>query len=236
MKTKTAYIVRAEINGQSWQTRATATTAENEAEAIERAKKILRLTPEHTTTVRKVTVHELDKTLTSENYPYGRLRTTAHFSVEYSKTKGYRTTFQTVNPKNGRLNAIKKSTYSLGLILPVVEENGHISYIYSGSINGTEEINKALYFCADFSDILTEETKKAEAATILSMMIVNMKAQVIYAGANIEELKPLYTQQIENIKQIMKGAHYNFENSLLNFDKIEAVKNPNYNPFQVKAL
>jgi hypothetical protein len=46
------------------------------------------------------------------SYPYGRLKATAFFGLEFKRGKGFRTTFQTINPKNGKLNAVKNSTYS----------------------------------------------------------------------------------------------------------------------------
>jgi hypothetical protein len=69
----------------------------------------------------------INGTATAENYPYGRLRTQAFFSVEFDSKKGFRSVFQTINPKTGRVNAPKKSTYSRGLTYQYINpENGHI--------------------------------------------------------------------------------------------------------------
>ena len=47
-----------------------------------------------------------------ENYPYGfREKTTMHYWIETTPKKGDRFCSCTINPKNGRFNAPKKSTY-----------------------------------------------------------------------------------------------------------------------------
>ena len=50
--------------------------------------------------------------LTVNDWPYGRLRTTAIFSIEQVKGKE-RAVRSTINPKTGRANKPKKTTYSL---------------------------------------------------------------------------------------------------------------------------
>jgi len=46
------------------------------------------------------------------NYPYGyTLKTTLFDTIEFNAKKGYRHVTQTINPKTGKLNAPKKSTY-----------------------------------------------------------------------------------------------------------------------------
>jgi hypothetical protein len=57
------------------------------------------------------TYYHTTKKAIVDSYPYGRLRATAFFSLEFKKGKGFRSVFQTINPKNNRLNAPKYSTY-----------------------------------------------------------------------------------------------------------------------------
>lgn len=59
-------------------------------------------------------VFKTDEKITVENYPYGRLQCKATFSLEFKEAKGYRTVRQTINPKTGRINNPKKSTYRYG--------------------------------------------------------------------------------------------------------------------------
>jgi hypothetical protein len=49
---------------------------------------------------------------TIDNWPYGSLRTTAYFAIEYKTNKGERGVRTTVNPKNGRMSAPKTLTYA----------------------------------------------------------------------------------------------------------------------------
>ena len=52
------------------------------------------------------------KSLTVTDWPYGKFRTTATFEIESTK-RGERAVRTTINPKNGRVNKPKKTTYSL---------------------------------------------------------------------------------------------------------------------------
>jgi len=50
--------------------------------------------------------------ITIADYPYGfALRTSITYQIEYKKGKGYRLSTTTVNPKTGKLNKPKLSTY-----------------------------------------------------------------------------------------------------------------------------
>ena len=62
-----------------------------------------------------------------EDYPYGfRLRTTLYIHVEYKKGKGFRVGRTTINPKNGKENKTKYSTYSKFARLYIDEKTGYI--------------------------------------------------------------------------------------------------------------
>lgn len=229
---KKAFKITAKISGKSWESRATVLTAPNELEAIEKAKSVMMLTPEHDLEVQAVDVYSTGDKISTDNYPYGRLRCTAYFSVEYNK-KGMRSVFQTIDPKTGRLNKPKNSTYC-PVILPMRNpDNGHIDFCGYLSFNGTAEINKGLYFMSDFCDLFTPEQIKDIALTIIAMTKVNAKAQVIYCGTEWELLKPHYDLPISNLCKIAKGENTDFLSCLLNFDAIEALKKPDFNPFKV---
>jgi len=65
----------------------------------------------------------------ANNYPYGfSLKTTIYYWVEYKKGKGYRGVTQTINPKTGKLNAPKASTYSHLVYLVKDSERGYFSF------------------------------------------------------------------------------------------------------------
>lgn len=78
-----------------------------------------------------------------EDYPYGfTLRTTMMVWLEQNKN-GYRLVTQTLNPKTGKENAQKKSTYSQ-LARLYLDEQGHIHHYAYRPAYSLESQNKAL--------------------------------------------------------------------------------------------
>lgn len=229
---KPAYKVRATIGGKSWMSASTTLTAESMEAAKIKAARVLNLTPEHVLIIEPCTVFNTGAKLETNNYPYGRERATAFFSVEYNGTKGARTVFQTINPKNGKLNNPKKSTYST-VILSAQLENGFFDFVGYFDFNGTKEINRGLQFMADFHDLFTPEQIKDIALTAIAMSKVNAKAMIIYAGSTWEALKPLMDNQIQNLVKIAGTGENLWEGSLFDEAAIEATKPEGYSPFKV---
>lgn len=76
-----------------------------------------------------------------KNYPYGRLRTSMFYWIETVAKKGDRLCQYTINPKNGRQNATKKSTFSnIGVMY--LDEKGHTQWAGIG-IYTKEEVREA---------------------------------------------------------------------------------------------
>jgi len=115
---------------------------------------------------------------TSTNYPYGRLRTTAYFGTEFKPGKGYRTTFQTVNPKTGRINKVKKSTYSHFIVMKQDLKTGFISYDY-GTWYDKESNIKLLNMLSKHHNLLTAEQIEDMSLFIISMLKVDFKSTLI---------------------------------------------------------
>lgn len=231
MKSKTAFSITATVDGESWERKSTTLTANSEGEAIEKAKTLLKLKERHKVEIEPITVFASTEKLETNDYPYGRLRATAFFSVEHNGRKGMRTVFQTINPKNGQLNKPKHSTYST-VILPMQKLNGHFEYCGYIDFNGTDEINKGLQFMADFHELFTPEQIKDIALTALAMSKVNVKAMCIYAGSTWEDLKPLVTNSVETLVKIANTGENLWASAMLDEEAIEATKKPNYNPFK----
>lgn len=227
---KTAYKVTATVTGKTWLHRGTVLTAQDEAAAMVKAKSLLKLTDEHTVEISPVTVYNTAAKLETDSYPYGRLKCTAFFSVEYNGNKGARTTFQTINPKTGRLNNPKHSTY-YRVILPMQDANGFISFCGYLDFNGTGSINTGLQFMADFYELFTHEQIKSIAIDIIAMSKLNAKAMVIYAGSTVEALKPLITESLQTLVKIANEGSNLFAACILDEAAIEATKQANYNPF-----
>lgn len=175
---------------------------------------------------------------TVESYPYGRKRTRAFFGTEFNPKKGFRSTFQTVNPDTGRLNAVKKSTYYEIMLMIEEEGTGHIKHVGTGIHGSDEQTNKAADFCARHFDLFTLPELQHIYISMLSAFRVSMVAVVQYCGAPLESVKPFYTaaidKTVEALKAIGKGERVNvFADLKIDAEGVDKLKDPEYNPFTV---
>jgi len=143
----------------------------------------------------------------TNNYPYGYLKTTAFFSLEFKKSKGFRSVFQTINPKTGRINNPKTGTYS-PLMVMIEKENGHFSYIH-GDFNGAEAINRDARFVYEHFDLFTPEQIEYFYLHILLMLKVEAQAIVTYCGADFEKVR-LIMMQIKIFLHILESLQMIF--------------------------
>lgn len=82
-----------------------------------------------------------------DSYPYGRLRCNIWFWIERDSKKGFRFCSQTENPKNGRMNAPKKSTYVKFAGCMYLDENNHVQW---SGITEYSSCDEALAFVRKF--------------------------------------------------------------------------------------
>ena len=228
-----AFRVTASVPNEVWNTKRTTLVASSCEEAIAKAQKTLKLKPEHVIEVDDVIVYHSSEKLTSENYPYGRLRATAFFSVEYNK-KGSRTVFQTICPRTGRLNKPKNSTY-YKVILPCEESNGHYDYCGYLDFSGTDGINTGLVFMADFYELFTVEQIKDIAITILAYAKANVVSYVQYGGSSFDAIKPLVDKQAETLVKIANGGENLFLDCLIDKKAMDSTKQEDYQPFKITS-
>lgn len=173
--------------------------------------------------------------VTVENYPYGfTLKTTLFDYIEFNPKKGYRHCTQTINPKSGRLNNPKKSTY-YKLLFRYYNEVGHIKCL-SYSLNGDFALNVACKFIGANFDLFTTEEITYLYNECLLMAKIDLKATIIYGGAKLEDLTPLYNDFITLAVNGLKSKENNFLNMFLDCEKIEAAKPANYDPFTVRYM
>jgi hypothetical protein len=231
---KSAYQIKAKVKDKSWMSRGTTLTASSEQEAISKAKEILRLTDEHEIQLSPVVVYSSSSRLSTDNYPYGRLKATAFFQVESNK-KGFRSVFQTINPKTERLNNPKKGNYC-AVMLPIENENGHIDFCGHNDMNGGEEINRACHFINDFYELFTEQEIERMALHLIMMLKVHISAVCTYCGVKFDDMKPFVDEQVKAAVLIAKNKENLFLNCILDNEKIESLKTPDYKPFTVKRL
>ncbi|MEK6880453.1 MAG: hypothetical protein AABY22_12630, partial [Nanoarchaeota archaeon] len=125
--------------------------------------------------------------ITVDNYPYGGLKCKMTFSVEFSKKKGYRSITQSVNPKTGRLNNPKKSTYSHFLYMVKEEETGHIKF-EGFQFYGYESIEKFIELLKENSFSFNNEESQELFAWILVCLRGNMQYTKLKEGFTNENL------------------------------------------------
>lgn len=166
-----------------------------------------------------------------DGYPYGRLRATAFFGLEFKQGKGFRTTFQTINPKNNRLNAVKCSTYDEIIVMYRDESNGHIKYKHL-SIYHYTDYNKVAKFVHENFNLFTPEQIEYIYGLFIMHTNVTAKALVIYCGSNFEEIKPIIHPCIKICLQGIKTGENLFNEINVDAEKLEATKKPNYQPFR----
>jgi len=182
-----------------------------------------------------MTYYPTSEKLVSENYPYGyTLKTTKYDWLEYKKGKGFRHVSQTVNPKNGRLNAPKKGVYYKIMLLGK-DENDHVSSAVC-HINGTSEINFGAKFMFKHFNLFTPDQIRSIAADFLGMMKVDTVAAVQYCGAKFEDLKPFYEAAVRASVEIVNTAENLFDLISIDEECVKACHVPDYNPFKVTYL
>jgi hypothetical protein len=177
-----------------------------------------------------------DQKIVSENYPYGfREKTTKTDYLEFDFKKGFRHCSVTINPKTGRENKPKKSTYYNMMILGT-DENQHCkSFVLD--FNGSKSIQRVIDFLQVPENFVLFTQRQIEYfyMMLLAYSKVNAKAQVIYCGTDWEDLKPYYETPIKKMVEAVntKGKENLFSQILFNWEAIENLKVPNFQPFRV---
>ena len=97
-----------------------------------------------------------------DDYPYGfQLRTQIKYWLEYKAGKGWRFVSQTVNPKTGRPNKPKASTFTDWGAAMFLDEKGHVHWDGVGAYSDGEKI---LAFVETFPGADMRELKKVVPA------------------------------------------------------------------------
>ena len=170
----------------------------------------------------------------TDNYPYGRLKCTAMFSIEFKPGKGFRSVFQTINPKTGRLNAPKKGTYYDIMLIYTNTENGH-AHFSGWNVQGETDINKISSFMAQHFNLFTKDQIDWVYICIINSLKITAKAMVIYSGAELEQIKPIITPVIEMVFNGLKNKLNVFNDINLDIESLNKCKNPDFQPFKVTS-
>jgi len=169
---------------------------------------------------------------TVDSYPYGRLRCSATFGVEFKPGKGFRTTFQTINPKTGRVNAVKHSTYSPIIVMYEEQATKHAKFVHF-DFYGDEGINKAAAFLYVYFDLFTPEQIKDICSNLFVHIKASVKSRVIYTGADFERLKPIFQPAIDAVVEGFKTGANIFDRVKIDAAAADECKQPDFQPFKV---
>lgn len=158
-----------------------------------------------------------------DNYPYGSLKCKMTFSVEFVKGKGYRSVMQSVNPKNGRENKPKKSTYNHFMYMFKEEETGHIKFA-GWNAYGYESV-KALEKLLTENDFNLSEVESKELwAFVISCIRGNARYTTVKEGYTIQNFLET-TKVSEMIKLYGQNASINeLKNVGYNLEEINSMQ------------
>ena len=183
-------------------------------------------------------LYKTSEKLISENYPYGfRLKTTKTDYIEFKKSHGFRSCSVTVNPKTGRINNPKKSTYYNIMVLGKDENNHTKSMTFD--FYGDDGVDKVINFMKvkENFDLFTPEQIEYIYMQFLVHIKADIQAQVIYCGSDFKDLKPLFdngiTLIVKGIKD--KGTVNYFDQISFDWEKINSFKVEDYQPFKVTS-
>lgn len=127
----------------------------------------------------------LTGTQRSDDYPYGRLRCSITFAVEFKPKKGFRYVTQTVNPKNGRVNKPKRGVYSHVMCLYREEESGHVKP-WSLNIHGHDGIATLIDFLKVNDVTFTAEESRWIYTTVIANIRIGARYTRIAEGKGDE--------------------------------------------------
>lgn len=173
----------------------------------------------------------INEKLTIENYPYGyTMKTTMYKWIEFDTKKGFRVCSQTVNPKNGRLNNPKKSTYRRFAWL--TQENGRVD---DGGMDlyHLTDIDKVARFMHDHFDLFTTEQIEYAYRQFIVYAKVTIHTMVVYCNSDTKTLFSLFEPLIKTAAEGMKTGGNLFDRLTVDVNAVEATKEEGYQPFKV---
>ena len=170
-------------------------------------------------------------TSTNDDYPYGRLRCTIKFWLEFNPKKGFRFCSQTVNPKTGRINNPKKSTYS-DIIIMGVDDNGYTKQrAYS-----FYELKNAPALATLLSEnwhLFSDEQREYLYVKVAAFVKISIFGSVRWGGAELEPVKALWQPCIDAIGEAWKSPTENHWESIVfpTEEEENSLKDDEYKPF-----
>ena len=182
------------------------------------------------TTVQILNINEVHEVA---SYPYGRLRCKAFFSVEFKKGKGFRSVFQTINPKTNRLNAPKKETYT-SFAYQTKNEDGKIN-TRGIRINGNEGVNKFTSFlyknqaALNLNDEMIKDT--------ISTCISSIRISLAWASGDKKQLMKVLDKPLTTLESVFKTADVSLLKDFhIDIDAIKEIENNSSEDNKIKFV
>ncbi len=155
----------------------------------------------------------LTEPTTVTDYPYGSLKCSMTFSVEYVKGKGYRQVMQSVNPKTDRVNKPKKSTYTDFLYMYKDAETGHVKFA-GWSFGSFDSVTKLIALMKQYQFKFTAEQSEDLWIDIIGGLKISLQYTTKKEGVNNDQL-------IEAVKFREMIRHYKNGSNICNLINLE---------------
>jgi hypothetical protein len=168
------------------------------------------------------------------DYPYGFKKTSVTFALDFSPRHGFRTKFTSTNPKTGKENKPKYSTYHDCAIM-CQDECEKIGYKFFNP-NSNEGLDAMCKFIHSNFDLFTSEQIEFLALVVIKCTKVSMYANTMYCGAEPKDLIPYYDKAVKTAVQIAKEGSNRFGDIKIDWAGVESVCIPDYQPFRVKSV
>lgn len=165
-----------------------------------------------------------------KDYPYGRLRTSMFFSLEFKDGKGFRAVRQSINPKTGKLNKPKKSTYSQIILLD--NTDNFCTYTHK-EFYKIEEFNSLCEFLNDNFDLFTNDQILYIYRSMYNFLRITIQSMHTYCNSSIEELLLIIKPVMTIILAGLKTGDNIFDLINLDYEAVENTKEVGYQPFKV---
>lgn len=130
-----------------------------------------------------------------DNYPYGSLKCTMSFWVEFKPKKGFRCVTQSINPKTNRLNKPKYSVYTHFAFMHRDADTGHIKFV-GADVHGDESLNSFIELLKANDFEFTPEQSK----DILNNVLTNIAISYAYVKGAENKAKYLALTNYVGIK------------------------------------
>lgn len=171
--------------------------------------------------------------VTVKDWPYGfRLKCNMKLSIEFHKTKGFRSVTQSSDSKKGGWNNPKKSTYSPCLVWALNDEGKHVTY--GLSFYKIEQLASQCKWLHENQGLFTKEQVEYLFGEIVTFLRATAQSYVRFCGSDFEQVMPLIQVAVNAaVLGYKTGDADKFLEIVVDVDALEATKVPDFQPFKI---